>query len=118
MTRTARERAILALAVLFAAAPFAVSLVAVLGRRHDVRWLAMALVGFAAAAVVAAIGKARGAKPGMGLMFAVVMLVVVTVLAACTAYLLGARAMPGVMGVAVVFALCFTASGIATASVA
>ena len=95
------------LAVLFAMAPLAFGSKRLMDA-HDYRMLAMAVAAFAGTMIVTAIGRSRG---GSGVSAGVVFFVA-TVIAACVAYLLGARAAAGVWPVAIVFGLCYTISDI------
>jgi hypothetical protein len=99
-----------ALSILFAVAPFAFGLFRFLETRSDVRMLWMAFASFLGALLVRAIAKRRGRKPNVVLTFSAVTLVVATLLAAATAYLLGATAPAGVWLVAFVLAFCWVAS--------
>jgi hypothetical protein len=108
MRRSARQRLIYLIAILFAAIPFAFGLIRALQTGTDFRYLWVAIVSFVSAAAVMAIGNVRNREPTVTLPAAV--LVIATLDAAATAYLLGARSAPAVLVVALAFALCWSAS--------
>ena len=105
--RSPRQRVLYLAAILFALVPFAFGLTRALTTGTDVRYLWVALASFIGAAEVVAFGMRR-AKTSLSL--AGVVLVVATLLASVTAYLLGARSAPAVLVVALAFGLCWAAS--------
>ena len=110
MRLSLRERATYFLSILFAAAPFVAALIRAVSTRHDLRLLWMAIAASLGAALVMAFGKARQGTRALLLRRAAVSLVIATLLAAATAYLLGATAAAGVWPVAFVLGFCCTAS--------
>ena len=102
------------LSILFAAAPFAFGLIRFVQTGHDARMLWMALASGIGAAAVIMIARGRSRRMGVAALSAIV-LAVATLLAAAAAYLLGARAAAGVWLVALVLALCWTASYVLSA---
>jgi hypothetical protein len=109
MKRSARQRAIYALSILFALAPFAFGLIRATEAR-DPRLLWMAVAAFLGAALIRMFAKDRSRKPNAILALSAVTLVVAAVLAASVAYLLGATAVAGIWPVAFVLGLCLAAS--------
>ena len=98
------------LSIFFAAAPFAFGLIRYFQTGQDMRMLWMSLAAYVGAALVMSLGKARTRAPGGILAFSVVILVIATLLATLTGYLLGATAGPGVWMVAFVLGLCCAAA--------
>jgi hypothetical protein len=92
------------LAVLLTLAPFVAGAIAALGRRHDSRMLWMALAATLVARLVLALTGGRGRTGAAIGAFAAA-----TVVACAAAVLLGARAVFGVVAVAVVLSGCATA---------
>lgn len=109
MSNSARQRVSFVLSILFAAAPIVVSLVAALGRRHDLRWLWMALASFLGAIAVRALAKPQR-EPGAVTAVSALTFVVAAIAAALVARLLGARAVFGIWAVACVLSFCWAAS--------
>jgi hypothetical protein len=107
MRRSPRERFIYLLAILFAAVPFAFGLLRALNTGTDFRYLWVAITSFIAASAVMGAAKASSRTP---LSLAAMVLVVATLVAAATAFLLGARSAPAVLVVALAFGLCWAAS--------
>jgi hypothetical protein len=99
----------LLLAVLFTIAPFIAGSIAALGARHDLRMLWMALAVTIVARLVTAMllrgGRRRVAVSGAAFAAA-------TVVASVVAMAFGARAVFGVVAVAVVLAGCATAGAV------
>ena len=110
MRRWPKEQFIYVLAILFAIAPFAVGLIRVFRTGNDFRYLWIAFATFFATIAVLAIGKARSREANAVRLSAAV-LIIDTLIAAATAFLLGARAAPGVWLVALAFGLSWAASG-------
>jgi hypothetical protein len=110
MKRSRREQAMHALSILFAVAPFAFGLFRFFATRSDLRLMWMAFASFLGAVLVRAIARRRGRQRNVLLRLSAATLVVATLLAAATAYLLGATAAAGVWLVAFVLALCWAAS--------
>jgi hypothetical protein len=99
----------LLLAVLFTIAPFIAGSIAALGARHDLRMLWMAL----AATVVARLATATLLRGGRRrVVVSSVGFVAATVAASVVAVAFGARAVFGVVAVAVVLAGCATAGAV------
>ena len=99
-----------ALSIVFAVAPFAFGLFRFLATRSDLRMMWMAFASFLGALLVRAIAKRRGREPNTVWTFSAITLLIATLLAAATAYSLGATAAAGVWPVAFVLALCWAAS--------
>ena len=96
------------LAVLFGLAPFAFGTFRALSARYDLRMLWMAVVsGVGAFAIRTLAGRSPGGPPKR---FAILTFVTTTLLGGVTAILLGATAPAGIWPVAIVLALCWTAS--------
>lgn len=110
MKRSPREQKIYLLSILFAAAPFAFALVRALQTGDDLRLLWMAFASYIGASVVMVIGKARSRKPNVALAFSAVVLLIATLLAGATAFMLGATASPGIWAVAFFFGICWAVS--------
>jgi hypothetical protein len=108
MRRSPRQQAIYAVAILSAAAPFIFGLIRAVAA-GDLRMLWMALAASLGAAAVRMAGKKRTQTPNAGLL-SVATLLIATLLAGSTAYLLGATAAFGIWAVAVVLGLCLAAS--------
>ena len=111
MRRWPKEQFIYVLAILFAIAPFAVGLIRVFRTGNDFRYLWIAFATFFATIAVLAIGKARSRVPNAAITLPAAVLIIDTLIAAATAFLLGARAAPGVWLVALAFGLSWAASG-------
>ena len=107
MRRSPRERLIYLVAILIAAVPFAFGLIRALQTGTDFRYLWVAIASFIAATAVTAAWNARSRTP---LYLAATVLVVATLVAAVTAFLLGAKSAPAVLVVALAFGLCWAAS--------
>ena len=97
------------LSILFASAPFGFGLIRAVSA-HDPRMLWMAFAAFVGAALVRMVGKDRDPRSTRVVTPSALTLVIATALAGSTAYLLGARAAPGIWLVAFVLALCLAAS--------
>lgn len=110
MQRSPRERSIYVAAILFAAAPLAFGLIRAVETGTDFRYLWVAIASFIGALVLMAIGKPRGQTPSPIPALPAIVFVVTTLIAAATAFLLGARSAPAVLAVASAFGLCWTAS--------
>ena len=108
MPRSPRNRTLHLLSLLFAAAPFILGLIRLLGTRSDVRLLWMAAASCAGAMAVAAIGKASGRTPRV-LTLSSATLVGAMLLAGLTAMLLGATSAPGIWGMGFVLGSCWAA---------
>jgi peptidoglycan/LPS O-acetylase OafA/YrhL len=109
MRRSPRERLIFLIAILFAVVPFAFGLIRAHTTGSDFRYLWVAIASFTGATVVMAAGKPRNrAAPSVTL--PTIVLVVATLVAAATAFLLGASSRPAVLVVALAFGLCWAAS--------
>jgi len=97
------------LAILFTIAPFIAGSIAALGARHDLRMLWMALAATVVARLVTAMllrsGRRRVVVSGVGFAAA-------AVAASVVAVAFGARAVFGVVAVAVVLAACATAGAV------
>ena len=108
MRRSSREQKIYILSILCATVPFAFGLARALRTGTDFRYLWLAIVAALGTAAVIVLGKARSPKEVVAQSAAT--FVVATLLAALTAFRLGAKAGPGVWVVAVAFGLCFATS--------
>jgi hypothetical protein len=97
-------------AIVFAAAPFVFAGIRAANAQHDLRMFWMALAALAGAAAVAALGLPRGPGRRSLLVRSALVLLVATLLAAFTAYRLGATAALGVWPVAFVLAFCWAAA--------
>lgn len=106
MRPTGRNSWIYFFAVALAAAPFAFGLMRAVGSSRDLRMLWMAFASFFGASVVMVIGKTRGRGPALLLARWAVALVIAMLLAAWTAFQLGATAAPGIWTVSFVLGLC------------
>jgi O-antigen/teichoic acid export membrane protein len=106
----ASRSALLIVAILFAAAPFAVAVVRVVRTGNDARYFWVALAAFVGAGLVMSIARVRGRSRDAMLRQSVVAFLVSTLSAVAVARLLGARAAFGILAVAIVFAIFFTAS--------
>ena len=98
-----------ALSFLFGLAPFAFGSIRALNTRSDVRMLWMALVSGAGAAAIRVLAR-RSIEPEPSKRFAILTFVTATLLGGITAILLGATAPAGIWLVAMVLAVCWTAS--------
>lgn len=98
------------LSMLFAAAPIVAALIRALGIHHDLRMLWMALASLFGASAVMVLAEARVRAPRAILALACLALVLGTLLAAWTAYRLGATAAAGIWLVSLVLAGCWAAS--------
>jgi hypothetical protein len=110
MKRSPRERLIHFLSLLFGATPFAFALIRAISTGYDLRYLWMASASFLGAAVVIAVGRARGRKPKGVLALSLLVLVIATVLAGFAAFLLGAKSVAAAGIVAFAFGFCCSAS--------
>ena len=108
MTRSPRHLTLHLLSLLFAAAPFILGLIRLLGTRSDFRLLWMALASCVGAMAVTAIGKAGGRTPGV-LALSAATLGGAMLLAGVTAMLLGATSGPGIWGMGFVLGSCWAA---------
>ena len=108
MRRSPREQRIYILSILCAAVPFAFGLARAFRTGTDFRYLWLAIVAALGTAAVIVLGKAR--SPNAVVAQSAATFVVATLLAALTAFRLGARAGPGVWVVAVAYGLCFATS--------
>lgn len=97
------------LSLLFGLAPFAFGAFRAVNARYDLRMLWMALVSGAGAFTIRRMAE-RSDKHEPSTRFAILTFVATTILGGVTAILLGATAAAGVWPVAVVLALCWTAS--------
>ncbi len=109
MRRSPKEQFIPVLAILFAIAPFAVGLIRVFRTGNDFRYLWIAFATLFATIAVLAIGKARSREANAAIRLSAAVLIIDTLIAAATAFLLGARAAPGVWLVALAFGLSWAA---------
>ncbi|HEY3113240.1 MAG TPA: hypothetical protein VGJ62_06105 [Gemmatimonadaceae bacterium] len=116
--RSPKEQLTYLLSILFAIAPFAVGLIRVFRTGNDFRYLWIAFATFFSTIAVLAIGKARSLEANAVITVSAVVLIIDTLIAAATAFLLGARAAPGVWLVALAFGLSWAAATAALASAA
>jgi peptidoglycan/LPS O-acetylase OafA/YrhL len=106
-----RPRSIyIVLAIALALAPFGAALIRFTQTGTDARYFWVALAAFLGALGVMLIGKAGTQRKGIVLRLSGVAFLVSTLLAVLAARLLGASATFGIVAVAIVFALFFTAS--------
>jgi hypothetical protein len=110
MRRSPRERLIYFLSFLFAATPFAFALLRAFRTGYDLRFLWMAFASFLGAAAVMAVGKTRSRRLSGVLALSGLVLVIATLLAGLTAFLLGAKSFVAAGMVAFAFGLCWAAS--------
>jgi peptidoglycan/LPS O-acetylase OafA/YrhL len=98
--------------MLFGAAPLGFGLLRAWGPGHDPRfvWMSLAPSLFAVGVLAAAIGRRRTRHAMINQSAAI--LVVATLLAGGMAFLLGARADPGVWAVAIVTGFCLATSSV------
>ena len=108
MTASAREKIFAVLAAAFALAPFAFGSIRAVGTGSDYRMLWMAAASAVGALVIAAFTTRE--KGSLALGFVILTLLVSTVLAGLTGYVLGATSGPGVWMVAIVLGFCWAAS--------
>jgi hypothetical protein len=108
--RSPRERLLYFLSILFAATPFAFALIRAFSTGYDLRFLWMAFASFVGAAVVMAVGKARGREPMRVLVPSALVLIIATLVAGLAAFLLGAKSVVAAGIVAFAFGFCWAAS--------
>jgi len=99
-----------ALSFVLAAVPFAFALIRAIKTGTDFRYLWMAVAAFIAAAAFVAIEKERGRRRNVTTSMPLGVFLIVTVVAALTGYLLGARSSVGVWVVSIGFAFCWALS--------
>ena len=90
--------------------PFVFALVRLVSTGHDYRMFLMALAACAGAIVVITKVRVRRKGSSAQLALSTATFAVATLLAASAALLLGARSAPGVLGVSLVFGLCYAAA--------
>ena len=105
--RSPMQRALYLAAILFALVPFAFGLTRALSTGTDYRYFWVAFASFIGAAVVMKFGKTTSRSIVSA---AFVVLIIATLVAAVTAFLVGAKSGPAVLVVALSFALCYSAS--------
>jgi hypothetical protein len=110
MRRSPRERLIFLIAILFAVVPFAFGLIRAHTTGSDFRYLWVAIASFIGVTVVMTVGSARARTSTPSLTLPALVLLVATLAAAATAFLLGANSIPAVLVVALAYGLCFAAS--------
>jgi hypothetical protein len=110
MRRSAGERLLYSLSILFATIPFAFGLIRAVSTGYDLRYLWLAFASFLGAAGVIAVGKSRGRKPVGALPLSAMVLVIATLLAGLAAFLLGAKSVAAAGIVAFGFGFCWAAS--------
>jgi hypothetical protein len=108
MTSSSRPQGILLLALLLAAAPFGAGVIRAVQTGSDMRLLWMALAALAGGLIAIAVGTRREASARA---FALVAFILSAALTVVAGQLLGARSGPGVVMIAMVFGLCWAASG-------
>jgi dolichol kinase len=108
MKRSPREWLLYFLSILFAAIPFAFGLIRAVSTGYDVRYLWMALASLLGAVI--AVRTARNRKPTGVLALSASVLIIASVLAGLTAFLLGARSVAAAGIVALAFGSCWGAS--------
>ena len=109
MASTSESRRNQVLSFVFALAPFAFGTFRALSARYDIRMLWMAVVSGVGAVAIRALAR-RSTRQKASTRFAILTLVTTTLLGGVTAILLGATAPAGIWPVALVLALCWTAS--------
>ena len=109
MKRSPRGRWIVALSILFAAAPFGFALIRAIRTGYDLRYLWVALASLLGAAVVMLIGKEYIGGLHAGAALAAASFLTSTVLAVLAALLLGTTLGPGMVVVASAFGFCCAA---------
>ena len=105
--RSPKQRALYLAAILFALVPLAFGLTRAISTGTDYRYFWVALASFIGAVAVMALGKSRSQG---AVSLGAIVLVVATVVATATAFLVGAKSGPAVLVVALSFALCYSAS--------
>ena len=111
MGASSRSRNLMLLAaIVLAAGPFVAAGIRVVQRRNDFRYLWVALAAFVGATAVMSIGRAGGQLPRLMSRLSAIAFLASTLLAVLMARLLGARALIGIIMVAIVYALFFTGS--------
>jgi hypothetical protein len=103
-----RAVGIYVVSILLASPPFAFAVIRAIRTGDDLRYLWVAIASLLGAAVVMAIGKARGRTSAGVLALAAGALAVATLLAVAAAVALGLRATPVVWAIALGFSLCCT----------
>ena len=106
MRRSLRPQTGFLLSILFAVAPVGFATIRAVTTGSDVRMLWMAFASYVGTILVMAMARARGRTRKDALVVALSVLGSATVLAALTAYLLGATAAAGIWPVAFVLAFC------------
>jgi predicted neutral ceramidase superfamily lipid hydrolase len=109
MRRSPRERLIFLIAIVFAVVPFAFGLIRAHTTGSDFRYLWVAIASFIGVTVMT-VGSARARTSTPSLTLPALVLLVATLAAAATAFLLGANSIPAVLVVALAYGLCFAAS--------
>lgn len=104
MTGSARQKGFAVLAVAFALAPFAFGSIRAIQTGSDYRMLWMAVASAIGALALGAFAARRRGSLALG--FVILTLILSTMLAGLTGYMLGATAGPGVWMVAFVLGLC------------
>ena len=104
MTGSARQKGFAVLAVAFALAPFAFGSIRAIQTGSDYRMLWMAVASAIGALALGAFAARRRGSLALG--FVILTLILSTMLAGVTGYMLGATAGPGVWMVAFVLGLC------------
>jgi hypothetical protein len=108
MTGSARQRLFAVLAVAFALAPFAFGSMRAIQTGSDYRMLWMAVASAIGALAVGAFAARK--KGSLALGFVILTLIVSTIVAGLTGFMLGATAGPGVWMVAFVLGICWAIS--------
>lgn len=110
MTRSPLQRMMYVLSNVFGVAPFAFGLLRYVQTGYDLRMLWMAVASFVGAGLVWVTAKGRSDRARTTLTFSILTLVVTTLLATLTGFMLGATSGPGAWMVAFVFGLSWTAT--------
>ena len=100
------DRRIVALSILFAAAPFAFALIRFVHTGSDLRYLWVACGSLLGAVAVMAIARASSRRPQAVLALSAGAFVAATLLAVSAAMLLGTRLGPGILVVGSAFGFC------------
>jgi hypothetical protein len=107
---SSRNKLMLFGALVLGAGPIVAALIRVVQTGTDFRYLWVALASFVGATAVMSIGRANGSGSNALSKLSVVAFLVATLMAVLAARLLGARALPGIVLVAIVYAIFFTGS--------
>jgi O-antigen/teichoic acid export membrane protein len=105
-----RNKLMLLAAIVLAVGPFAAAGIRVVQTRNDFRYLWVALAALVGATAVMSVARAGGQLQGRMSQLSAVAFLAATLFAVLVARLLGARAIIGIVLVAIVYAVFFTGS--------